>query len=418
VKIAFVSQPWNRIAPPVDIGSIAILSYETARLLSGTHDVSIFSKLDPDQAAEEALDGVTYRRVPVGRDKRRAGFAAWFDRFRSKTRPYFSSAGYYRGYIDAVARELGALDVDIVQIFNFSQFAPIIKTHAPRAKVVLRMSCEWLSQLDRGIVAPRIEATDAIIGCSDFITGGIRETFPEYAGRCATIHNGRRAPEQPRVHSPRASANERGRRIVYVGRVSPEKGIHTLVEAFLMVKDEFPDLTLDIIGPKGSTPVEFVLGLTRDEKVRALEPYFKDNYVSTLEAGLPDDAKSRVRFRGKVPHDDLGPEYSGSDALVFPSIWDEPSGNPPIEAMAHGVPVISTRTGGTAEYVIDGETGILVDPGDTEGLASAMRRILTDEDLRAAMGAAGRKRVVEYLSYERFTEELAGLYTRLLDGPL
>ncbi len=410
MKIAFVSQPWNRIAPPVDIGSIAILSYEAARRIVPSHDVTIYSKRAPNQAEHEVTEGVSYRRVDVGRDRRWASIASWFDRFRPRNRPFFSSKHYYAEYISKVAEETARQGADIIQIFNFSQFAPVLRAANPRAKIVLRMSCEWLTQLDPRIIEPRLEVMDAIVGCSDFITDTIRNAFPKYADRCRTIHNGRAMP----ANAPPEKSSGNPRKIIYVGRVSPEKGIHVLIEAFEIIGKKYSDLTLDIIGPKGSTPIEFVLGLTDDTRVLSLKPYFEENYVVALEKRLPEEIRNRVTFRGNIPHGDLPAEYIAADLLVFPSIWNEPSGNPPIEAMAHGVPVISTKTGGTAEYVKDGETGLLVEPDDVKGLSDAITSLLEDGESRRRMSEAGAKWVREYLTYERFTEDLIGLYSELL----
>ena len=117
-----------------------------------------------------------------------------------------------------------------------------------------------------------------------------------------------------------------------------------------------------------------------------------------------------MTFRGVVPHLELPQEYRTADVFVFPSIWDEPSGNPPIEAMAAGVPVVSTRTGGTPEYVVDGTTGLLVDPGDSGQLAAAIVRLLENDDLRRDMSAAARKHAANFFAYERFVKDLLVLY--------
>jgi glycosyltransferase involved in cell wall biosynthesis len=112
-----------------------------------------------------------------------------------------------------------------------------------------------------------------------------------------------------------------------------------LIDAFVRVLKRFPDTRLDIIGPVGPTPREYVLDLSQQPRVQQLGRYWNDNYAVVLEQMLPKPVSARVTFRGRVPHYDLPGEYAAADLLVFPSIWDEPSGNPPIEAMAAGTPV-------------------------------------------------------------------------------
>jgi glycosyltransferase involved in cell wall biosynthesis len=426
MKIAFVSQPWNRMGPPADIGSIAILTYQAALRLAVTNDVTIYARRDPSQLAIERLEGVTYRRVSIRWDQFWLQRTRWLERFGAKKRPFFASKFYYRGYISAIARDLSKNPQDVVQIFNFSQFAPIIRAADPKAKVVLRMSCEWLTQLDPDIILPRLLAVDAVFGCSEFITAKIRKAFPEYANRCRTILNGRevsaRASEVSRDFADAAgfdsddvaaNGSGSGPRLLFVGRLSPEKGVHVLIEAFNRVQDRFPSATLDIIGPPAPTPKEFALALSDDAKLQALSPYYEDDYVARLKGLMNRSAASRINFRGKVPHDALEREYRNSDLLVFPSIWDEPSGNPPIEAMAAGVPVVSTRTGGTAEYVENGTTGLLVDPADPDHLYEAIVALLADKALRRRMGEAGRRAAARRFTYERFVEDLGRLYEEI-----
>jgi glycosyltransferase involved in cell wall biosynthesis len=427
MKIAFVSQPWNRMGPPADIGSIAILTYQAARRLATTHDVAIYARRDPPQPEVERVDGVTYRRVPIRWDQFWQRRTRRLEALRPKRRPGFSSRFFYRGYISAVARDLSRNPQEIVQIFNFSQFAPIIRAACPAARIVLRMSCEWLTQLDPAIIEPRLHAVDAVFGCSNFIAGKIRRAFPQYAERCHTILNGRDVAwpgdadpaVEPGAGSDGAAARgslqdaKTGPRLLFVGRLSPEKGVHVLVEAFNHVQERFPGATLDIIGPQAETPKEYALALSDDPRLLALEEYYDGDYGARLRELMSVEAAARIAFRGLVPHDELREDYRGADVLVFPSIWDEPSGNPPIEAMAAGIPVVSTRTGGTEEYVEDGVAGLLVEPANADELASAIIRVLEDETLKRRMGEAGRARAVERFSYDRFVEDLTRLYEGL-----
>jgi glycosyltransferase involved in cell wall biosynthesis len=81
-----------------------------------------------------------------------------------------------------------------------------------------------------------------------------------------------------------------------------------------------------------------------------------------------------------------------------------------LEAMAAGLPVIASAVGGVPELVVDGETGILVPPGDVAALADAIARVLTDADLRTSFGAAGRRRAEERFDVAAFRAAHVRLY--------
>ncbi len=85
-----------------------------------------------------------------------------------------------------------------------------------------------------------------------------------------------------------------------------------------------------------------------------------------------------------------------------------------LEAMAAGLPVVASDVGGVAEAVADGETGVLVAPGDVEALAGALERLLVDERLRRAMGSAGRARAAAHFDLGRFRAAHVAVYERAL----
>jgi starch synthase len=101
--------------------------------------------------------------------------------------------------------------------------------------------------------------------------------------------------------------------------------------------------------------------------------------------------------------------YRRAAALVFPSVWNELSGLPTFEAQACGTPVVSTYSGGIPEYVLHGQTGILVARGDAVALAKAIGGVLDNPALARAMGEAGRQRSVERFSWDVVSRCLADL---------
>jgi glycosyltransferase involved in cell wall biosynthesis len=115
--------------------------------------------------------------------------------------------------------------------------------------------------------------------------------------------------------------------------------------------------------------------------------------------------------RGFVPHDELQRLYGRAAVVVCPS-HREGFGVVCAEAMAHGRPVVASAVGGLLDLVVDGETGLLVPPGDVVSLRAALERLLADPDLRRRMGEAARDRVRARFSWEAVTRSTIGLYER------
>jgi glycosyltransferase involved in cell wall biosynthesis len=111
--------------------------------------------------------------------------------------------------------------------------------------------------------------------------------------------------------------------------------------------------------------------------------------------------------------EDVAPFYAAFDAMILPS-GNEGTPVSAIEALAAGRPVVATRVGGVPDVVRDGEDGFLVDTGDVDMLADRLARLAEDPKLRAAMGEAGRSRVLARYSVERLIDDVDRLYRSLL----
>jgi glycosyltransferase involved in cell wall biosynthesis len=111
--------------------------------------------------------------------------------------------------------------------------------------------------------------------------------------------------------------------------------------------------------------------------------------------------------------EDVGPFFAAFDVFVLPSA-NEGTPVTAIEALASGCPVVATRVGGVPDVVQDGEDGILIDPGSPEQLADALVLLAGDPELRARMGAAGRKRTLPRYAVSRLIDDVDALYRELL----
>jgi glycosyltransferase involved in cell wall biosynthesis len=193
---------------------------------------------------------------------------------------------------------------------------------------------------------------------------------------------------EPRGEPPPLTAGPP--RVLCIGRLIPIKGHIVLLRALALARREVPDLSLDVAG-RGP-----------------LEPALKA-LATELELG---DA---VRFLGYVSP--IGAAIEQATAVVVPSLG-EGFGMVALEAMERGRAVVAARIGGLGELVRDGETGLLVPPAEVEPLAQALAAVARDPEVAARMGAAGRRRAVEFFVEERCTDRTEILYRAHLDGAL
>jgi spore coat protein SA len=301
-------------------------------------------------------------------------------------------------------------------IHNFPQHGPILKAICPTTKIALHMNCEWLNQFPRAIACARLKSIDLVICCSDYIRDRVLEVFPEMDGRVHTLYNG---VETDRFGSGLTATN--GHDIYFIGRISPEKGVHVLIQAFKQVVQEIVEARLFIVGREGALPRSCSQAISDDPIQASAEKFYERSGISIYSemlqnevAGLPS---GYVSFLGQLSHTDLIERLRSAVLVVQPSLWQEPFGMPVAEAMAMGLPAVVTRGGGLPEIVEDQKTGIIVERGQPEGLAGAIVALLRAPERRRAMGAAARRRAVERFSFRVLVTQLEQQYQSLLGEP-
>ena len=162
------------------------------------------------------------------------------------------------------------------------------------------------------------------------------------------------------------------------------------------------------VGLEASPPEALYVGRLSSEK-GILDLLAAADGMKLVVAG---DGPLRERVPGAlgfVPHHELSPLYERAAVVACPS-RREGFGIACAEAMAHGRPVVASAVGGLLDLVVDGETGILVPPGDVERLRAALQHLLDDAALRREMGEAARARAKQELSWERVTEATLAAY--------
>ncbi len=232
-----------------------------------------------------------------------------------------------------------------------------------------------LAKLRRDRYPPRLQF-EHVISCSEYVRDRLVDAgkFPSNAG---VVYAG--ADPRPFENLGSVKRFEAGQpaRLLYFGRLVPDKGVHTAIEAMgVLKKNGFADrVELTILGDG--------------------HPDYKD-YLRKLvkELGIEE----RVRFSGKVAREDIPEQLNRFDIFLFTSTWPEPFGRTIVEAMMAGLVVIGSDVGGSREIFQHYDKELLFQPEDAEGLANRITRVLSDPELCRHLIDSGRR-----LAFERFT---------------
>jgi glycosyltransferase involved in cell wall biosynthesis len=186
--------------------------------------------------------------------------------------------------------------------------------------------------------------------------------------------------------APGAAGDARGRgpRALFLGRLSPEKGVSTLLGAWA-----------------GDVPVHLAVAGTGP--------------LTPLVAAAADDSGGRIDFLGFLPAERVHRELAAAEFLVMPSQCYEGFGVVIIEAFAHGIPVLASNLGSMAELVEDGVTGLLFEPGDQSDLAAKATWLAEHPEERLRMGAAARRDFERKYTLERNYDQLMAIYAGALE---
>lgn len=207
------------------------------------------------------------------------------------------------------------------------------------------------------------------------------------------VHNGInpadwQPPDETLVAELRARLGLAGKRVILVaGRLTTEKGLRQTLLALDRLRESMP-------------AVRLLLLTSRD-----------------IETQLPADfadLRPYITIGGWLSGAELRAAYQLADVVAVPSIYIDPFPTVNLEAMASGKPVVATCFGGSPEVVLDGETGFIVNPLKVDEFAGCLQRLLTDDALRAAMGARGRERIRAHFSLARQVSQMTEIYQRAM----
>jgi len=271
----------------------------------------------------------------------------------------------------------------------------VVRLYTPHSKFIRENLNAVYSNFDHELVASMERLTmlsaDVLTSPSEDLANYVASDLNCEINEIHIVRN----PVDPTVFSPegpRAIESNGWINILFVGRLEERKGIEYLVRAIPRIAARHDSVRLTIIGE--DTNATRSRGSVRE-------------YLDTI---LQRDRTSRyVNFISRVPLFELPRYYRSAYVSIVPSIYD----NSPyscLEAMSCGTPVIGTTGGGTKEYLVDGESGITIPPGDPDAIADAVISLIESPAKRNMMGISARQRVLEAFDRKEIARQTVALY--------
>jgi glycosyltransferase involved in cell wall biosynthesis len=381
--MAVPSRPRLCIVSAVPISLTAFMAPHVRALAAGA-DITLVASTAPDPAAARWPAGVRFHAQHIARGiapaADAASLAALWRFFRAERFDMVQSITPKAGLLAMIAGRLAGVPTRVhwftgqVWATRAGLFREVLKRMdrviAASATHLLADSASQRAFLEaQGIVAP-----NRVVVLGDGSVCGVDTArFRPDPGARRRVRAGHGIPEKAVV-------------ALYLGRLTAEKGLPELGEAFARVAAECQDLHLLVVGP--------------DEG--GMEPRLRE---------ASGAAGSRLHVAPATPQPEIF--MAASDLFVLPS-HREGFGSSVIEAAACEVPAVATSIYGLTDAVVDGETGLLVGVRQVDALASAIRALVLDPSRRRGMGAAARERVLRQFAQERLTAEYSAFAARVL----
>jgi glycosyltransferase involved in cell wall biosynthesis len=339
-------------------------------LVADGDDVEIWSGTAraTDQPMVEKIDGLVVRRFPLPLPARNRSVLAHLPLAGMRT-------------LRAMRRAVDAYRPDLLHIQCFGPngvYATLLSRVAGLPLVLTLQGETFMDDYDvfqhsrvlRSSLRSGLRRADAVTGCSQFTLNDAEKRFGLAPGHGRVIFNGVDLAASPPISGPDLTTLTNERFVLALGRVVENKGFDLLVNAFASIAGQHSTVDL-VVGGDGAA-------LSSLRKLAA-------------SLGVSD----RVQFPGRLSRLQVAAVMAQAEVVVMPSRV-EPFGMVALEAWRAGRPIVATSKGGPAEFLRDGQDGVLVDPFDVKALAGAIDGLLSDAPRCRALGAAGRRRVDEF----------------------
>ena len=360
--------------PPVRGGAIQTYIQGISGMLSQQHDLTILGTTDPSLPLEEFQHDIRYARI--------------------------DGQQVLEIYAEKVINFLRNNSFDLIHVFNRPRLIPLIRKVAPHSRIILSMHNDMFdtNKIHSNDALAAINEVEQIITVSDYVGNTICNLYPKAASKVHTIYSGVNLDTFIPWEKSNTAAQIRQKLreeynlesktvILFVGRLTPKKGTDLLLQALTEVHSSDSNIALVIVGGTWYS-VDTVT-----------------DYVAYVRA-LAERAPFPVITTGYVSANLIHQWFWAGDIFVCPSQWQEPLARVHYEAMAAGLPFLTTARGGNPEVVID-QNGLIVEqPEDPIEFAKKLKILLTNPKLRQKMGQTGRRLAEERFSWERVAGEV------------
>ena len=288
---------------------------------------------------------------------------------------------HWSAAVEAIARDFDGP----IFLHNTPAPAPLIARARPRAQHCLWLNNEVWRSYGSGEVRRVVGEVDRVICASDFLAQGTLQRVGNAPQLRAKVRVARSGVNIEQFHPDATRAPNAVPVIAFIGRVVPEKGVHLLVQAAHELKERGHKFVIRIIGSRQFDARE------------ALTAY--ESELREMAAPLGE----MIEFVPAVDRIRVVKEFQGADVFCAPAIWNEPLGLTILEALACGVPTVTTRRGGIPE--VGGDAALYFDPDKPGALAEVLEHLITDDKTRLEHALKARAHA-ESMSWEKQYDEL------------
>jgi glycosyltransferase involved in cell wall biosynthesis len=312
---------------------------------------------------------------------------------------------YYRRFLKNCVAELACHSFDAIVVNTYIQYLPEFRRALPEAVIAAYLHDELVAHLPTSFVQARLADADRVVCVRKHICGQLRQRLPSLSDRLKVVALG---VDPSRFHPAEKGEGRRGGPILFVGRLSPEKGLHVLGAAFADVHRHFPDVRLKLVGSPGMMPFAWIRSVSSDDAMKSLWRYYGKSefdrfrqevvmrgrgYVEAVKDVL-GPACAATDFVGPVPYGSLPQIYRDASMLVSPSVCMELP-TPVYEAMGSGIPALLTYEAREEGVVRDGTTVVRVPRNDTKALAEAMLHMIKNPVDADHIGHSARQAILK-----------------------
>ena len=357
--------------PPIAGGAVQLYIEGIVPFLSRKHDVTVFGIQHPGLPDEEVRDDVHYIRVP------------------GKTETI---------YLNNVKSKLDNT-YDLIHVFNRPRYLLSFAEHLPDARFSLSLHNEMLhnKKISDDAAIRCVEKAEFINTVSQYIANMVKLRLPNADSKLHVVYSGVNSQkytpswteegQQKKLDMKKKLGLEDYRTVLFVGRLSVKKGVHILLNAMKSVMKSHKDVALVIVGSKWYGKNEV------------------DEYTHSLHE-LSKTLSGPIVYTGFIPPCDIPEYFCIGDVFVCASQWNEPLARVHYEAMAAGLPIITTNRGGNREVVEGFGNGIVIDDyKNPDVMAEHISCLLDHPEQALEMGMKGRKLAEEIYNWERVAAE-------------